>query len=372
MNKGITLVALIITIIILLILAGVVLNLAINNEGIFTKTQETVGLHEQAGVNEQNELKIAEAEIDEWLNGGEKTPPIPEGFAVSTKEGENTVEEGLVITDGTNDFVWVPVPFAVLEIPTGQNEDQIKALIDAEVADGNFPMAIKVIEEENYRGVLYDFGTRTSPKEPPLAIKYTTTGYREPDRVTPYDNTVSNYTNNGVKKNKTNPERNIASGDEFKEQLQEEYNEMVESVKDNGGFYIGRYETGAGYVVQEKIPPQVSTNWYTFYQKQKEMYQSEDKVESHMIWGSQWDQAMIWFYKDTATRIYVTNGAGMGWCIDNYVDGNLEHLTGIPVGGEEVAANRVKNIYDMAGNIRDWTMLVNSTGNRINRGRLLC
>ena len=70
MNKGITLVALIITIIILLILAGVALNLAINNGGLFSKTQEGVELYEQAGVNEQSELAIAEAEIDKWLNGG--------------------------------------------------------------------------------------------------------------------------------------------------------------------------------------------------------------------------------------------------------------------------------------------------------------
>ena len=35
-----------------------------------------------------------------------------------------------------------------------------------------------------------------------------------------------------------------ASGNAFQQQLQLEFNEMIESVDTYGGFYIGRYETG--------------------------------------------------------------------------------------------------------------------------------
>lgn len=51
-NKGITLVALVITIIVLLILAGVAINMAINSDGLFRKANEAVEQYEQARKNE--------------------------------------------------------------------------------------------------------------------------------------------------------------------------------------------------------------------------------------------------------------------------------------------------------------------------------
>ena len=60
-----------------------------------------------------------------------------------------------------------------------------------------------------------------------------TTTHREPDIVTQYDNTSSYLTILG-----------LSSGNEFKLQMQIEFNEMIESVDTYGGFYIGRYETG--------------------------------------------------------------------------------------------------------------------------------
>ena len=47
-------------------------------------------------------------ELTFYQDGGNKVP-IPAGFAVSQVEGENTVEDGLVIIDSEgNEFVWVP------------------------------------------------------------------------------------------------------------------------------------------------------------------------------------------------------------------------------------------------------------------------
>ena len=97
MNKGITLVALIITIIILLILAGVAVNIAINNGGLFEKTQEATGLHGQASINEQTELGKVEDEIDKWLNGGSF-----EGY--DEEKGVNTpILKGMQPVRWTND-----------------------------------------------------------------------------------------------------------------------------------------------------------------------------------------------------------------------------------------------------------------------------
>ena len=147
--KGITLIALVVTIIVLLILAGVAISLTIGQNGIFARAQNAVNVYEQAATNEQSELGKAEGLIDEYLNGnggnqgggsggGEYntgttveeaknqnkpfendttitdscTPAnsirVPEGFKIA-EDSALTVEDGIVIEDKDgNQFVWIP------------------------------------------------------------------------------------------------------------------------------------------------------------------------------------------------------------------------------------------------------------------------
>ena len=67
--KGITLIALVVTIIVLLILAGVAISLTIGQNGIFARAQNAVNVYEQAATNEQQELGKVEDIMDEYLNG---------------------------------------------------------------------------------------------------------------------------------------------------------------------------------------------------------------------------------------------------------------------------------------------------------------
>ncbi len=80
-NKAITLVALIITIIILLILAGVSLSMILGENGLINKAQSSVNAYQQAAINEQNLLKSIE---DYMGNFGlpENTPNTPAGTHV--------------------------------------------------------------------------------------------------------------------------------------------------------------------------------------------------------------------------------------------------------------------------------------------------
>ena len=57
-TKGITLVALIITVIILLILAGVTISLVIGDNGLITKSKQGVEESEMASIKEQAELTL--------------------------------------------------------------------------------------------------------------------------------------------------------------------------------------------------------------------------------------------------------------------------------------------------------------------------
>ena len=63
---------------------------------------------------------------------------------------------------------------------------------------------------------------------------------------------------------------------------------------------------------------------------------------------------------------YVRESDGKGWYLDNYSTGNPNRLTGIDMDAN--ASNKVKNIYDMAGNIREWTMEAHVTDRRVQRG----
>lgn len=63
-NQGITLVALVITIIVMLILAGVSVNLVAGSRGIMTRAANAVSTNEAATGAEQAELKIAEIQVD--------------------------------------------------------------------------------------------------------------------------------------------------------------------------------------------------------------------------------------------------------------------------------------------------------------------
>ena len=136
-NKGITLVALVVTIVVLLILAGVSINLVLGNNGIIAKAKDAETKSAEASQNDLKGMNGLVSEMEGALaengsngsgsgNGNtgsennfvtkntEVTYPdgkvwIPEGFRISRDSAEK-VQGGVVIEDKDgNQFVWVPV-----------------------------------------------------------------------------------------------------------------------------------------------------------------------------------------------------------------------------------------------------------------------
>ena len=66
-QKGITLVALIITIIVLLILATVAINIVLN-DGLFSKSENAVKKHQEAEIAENESLTNVENKMNEYLD----------------------------------------------------------------------------------------------------------------------------------------------------------------------------------------------------------------------------------------------------------------------------------------------------------------
>ena len=66
-EKGITLIALIVTIIVLLILAGVTIDLAVSNQGIIKKAKTATSAYKNASEKEKESLALLENEIDNYI-----------------------------------------------------------------------------------------------------------------------------------------------------------------------------------------------------------------------------------------------------------------------------------------------------------------
>lgn len=128
-KSGITLVALVVTIVVLLILAGVSINLVLGNNGIITQAKKAKKETNQADEDEQTKLNSAADYIDEMtkettskiteVNG----VPIPNGYyyiggtkdtglVISDDESDKTkvTEDGKILNNlSGNQWVWVPV-----------------------------------------------------------------------------------------------------------------------------------------------------------------------------------------------------------------------------------------------------------------------
>ena len=382
-EKGITLLALIITVVIMLILAAVTISVTLGEGGLVDQAkwaaEQTANLtkSEQEQLDElQKEFTNLMAEdseitppnpgpeLPEGWDGDKvkpeestdgKTVPVPIGYTASSASGENSVNDGFVIYEGTeevndsnvstaktsrNQFVWIPV------------EDISQIANQTSGTDGN--------NRQNYQGKLYDFST--SGVTEMSSYGQGTTTYREPDIVTDFDGSSTNLSILG-----------LSSSSEFKTQLQEEYNEMIESVDRYGGFYIGRYETG-NLAANTSTEPVVvkgnnsigGVNWYYQYQNSK-LIGANKNVVSTMIWGSMFDRVLIWL-TETGDKTYSDLMNSSSW--GNYSDstGAAETNSGDrqPTGTNE--AWQSNNIYDLAGNVSDWTIEASYTYARVLRG----
>ncbi len=333
-----------------------------SENGIIAKAREAAEKTNQAVINEQEQMNEVGTTINNMLNGtGEgSTPedptknwdsnkvdkvtsednivvPVPKGYTASSVSTENKVSEGFVIYEGQeavtntnadtarrtrNQFVWVPVENPSDMYGTDKDGKKRGKLY-------NFSASGIIAENWTEQGGVMSITSETS--------------YREPDVLESFD----------------------SSNSVTISQLETEFNNMIESVKRYGGFYIGRYETGN--LSQEKASIIKNNSdignqtWYTMYNKAKGIAVNNN-VTSSMIWGSQWDATLRWMYNSG-------NAEKKKYTYDSTDKGSYSGTSGnkiIATGAND--AYSVNNIYDMAGNVNDWTVEVGSTVCRVIRG----
>ena len=285
---------------------------------------------------------------DSTINGGtasKDNPTIPEGFRPvdtetsewgdgTTTPGAEDINNGLVIEDkNLNQFVWVPVTYSDFKRYEGYY-------------DGSLDSYLSSCGEAD------------------------STGANDGD----YNITESSTT-------------------------QTEAQNMYASVERNGGFYVGRYEAGT---TSERTEDSEITNDvvikqgayvynYIGWSNSDDMtndvggavelarnFDTENNytsVTSTLIYGVQWDAIMAWIeprYKNAsnaeellAEKNFVADSTGKG----NYnEDANTNPWKGQVTTTGASEAYAVNNVYDLAGNVYEWTMESYDTVSRVYRG----
>ncbi len=313
-------------------------------------------------INAENDKEIQE--IMKQDASGDNVP-VPEGYVGSSATGENEIDTGYVIYEGTepvtdsnvetakttrNQYVWVPVPDASKMYGTDANGKKWGKLYDFATSSSN----------KNYDELTGSYPKNWSETNGIMKIS-SSTSYREPDVVRTSD------INSKLKTKRLG----VESTQEFLMQLEKEFNNMIKSVEKYGGFYIGRYETGnlgeEKAVVVKGNSDIIYQNWYEMYKKCKELKGNNNKVETSMILGSQWDRTLMWLVESgDKTKEQICNSRDWGNYYDSTGEAEAGNGTIRPTGYSE--SWKANNIYDLAGNVYDWTMEANSSNNRVLRG----
>ena len=371
-KKGITLVALVVTIVVLLILAGVSINLVLGNNGIIAKAKDAETKSAEASQNDLKGMNGLVSEMEGALagngstgsgsgNGGAGTKVPAEATAETapyfpdntfTKK-EGTIDTGLVIQDANgNEYVWVVVPKSLYS-NTNYNSNNAK----------------KPSSSTDYANIEY------------CLQQYTAT-YKEED--TDYSDVY--YAD----------DKNVGwlTSDEYTELK----NSMLKSVYENGGFYVGRYEAGIAenrtsnteknsdekYTIEGMPTPVTKADAYPYtYVTRTQAQNLASKVNagtktSSLMFGVQWDLVLAFMHNkgNIADSTLTSNSTTIGnyknnlWTIKN---ANAQYLSSgkfvqcpNPFKKESSSAKllttgadssfSVQNIYDIAGNVWEWTL----------------
>ena len=349
-------------------------SLEAQNEKSVANTQEAV---ENNNVKNQQAKEYTEEYVNKVQDASGDTVPVPKGYVGSKVAGENEIDTGYVIYEGEeevndtnvaeakktrNQYVWVPV------------YDMSKFY----GTDSNGKLWGKIYNFTMDSGSNIDEITGTKPynwSESNGIMKISTkTSYREPDILTQYD------TESGLKK------AGLGIGrQDFIIELEKEFTNMIKSVEKYGGFYIGRYETGdlkKDVAVVRRMNTDIgSQTWYTMYEKCKKLKGSNKNVKTGMIWGNQYDRTLMWLIEsENKTKEQVIDDS-KDWGNYNNTTFEYENSSGSIVTKKEGSSTRIptgsseftkaNNIYDLAGNVYDWTAEAYYTYGRVLRRRLL-
>ena len=329
-NQGITLVALVVTIVVLLILAGVSLNLVLGENGIISKAREASTKTVQAQQNSEIEMNLLEQE----LANATKEPDPAEGVKIPTGfyYVGGTKTSGIVISDNVND----------------KDKYKNKAVVGTDLL-GNQYVWIPCTTDSTSSKLQYartEWGVEEDGDDNSRAIK---------DELTLTDASVTYSdadTANGI---------NADASKEIVAQIKAEKT----SVAKYGGYYIGRYEVGKNgdtAVVKYNQTPYASITWSTAYGLAKKII-TNSEATSYLCSSYAWDTAVNFIQNNSTAKNYATSIEGFNgnWNPQAVKDpsGNVIKPAGTSQQLNTGLTTQFCNIFDMGGNEAEFTTELN-------------
>ena len=413
-SKGVTLIALVITIIVLLILAGVSIAMLTGDNGILTQAKEAKEANIAGTEKEQIKLAMQSLKMkkqadnvstivtaDELQNqliaDGAKNVTVEAGengslvvkYADSKNQytvnqngeiGENGQTPGGPDKPGTETGGTLPStadtkPF----LPTGATvvEKDLSKGVVIKDSNGNYWTWIEV-PKTIYENTAYNGGTAPTSSTDYAKIESTMQKYAEDYRGSYTDEWYSE------------AQHGFASADKYNEHKKA----MLKSVYENGGFYIGKYEVGTETLRTTKdVPlttPVIKEGAYPYNYVTNKQAQEKSKElatggkTTSLMFGIQWDLVLKHIEnKNGKTQAELKNDSTT-W--GNYNNAEFEITKGkystnygntftevkgtypkprssvlLTTGATE--RNSVLNIYDLAGNEFEWTLEKSTTAN---------
>ena len=322
-ENGITLIALVITLIVLLILAGVSIAMLTGEDGILTQAKKAKEETEQTKIDEEEKIENYEQYIEEATNGGtlmgvtgsetentivydrlENKIVVPPGFKI-INPGDN-VEDGIIIEDVSykdtkgSQFVWIPVG----KIKTSKGE--------------------KSIDLNRY--IFNEDGTFTPQNNNKIKDSTMGVGFEE------------------------------LQNSNFENVVAKDIEDFKISVSKNGGYYIGRYEARTSQERKEETENEYLTkmstksdeyiyNWVTQLQASnlsRNMYNNDEKFVSDLANSYSWDTAIV-YIQECSNNVKYSKQTTINTEFANKGTNNQQ------------IQDKVCNIFDMGSNCMEWT-----------------
>ena len=343
-EKGITLVALVVTIVVLIILAGITLSLVLGQNGIVNKAKEARDKTQADQLNTEIAMNTLYNDMEGAISAG----PIDLSKVNTVKEAKENraipIADNKTLTDDNTKTVIVPAGFKI----ASDSATTVNAGIVIEDKDGNQYVWIPVDNISDYKRTTFSTNVATGTID-------TSTNSEKIN----YSSSDTNYFTEAM------PSDELASVTTYK------------------GYYIGRYEAGDsvstanktlrsdGASINNKVAikkDQAPYNWITRDQAKtlaEEIKTTEGytKGTTKLCSSYAWDTA-INFIQRTNTDYGASSGEG------NYNDTTFSYtdITGatqtkasgtstLVLTGQTTS---VSNIYDMGGNDWEWTTEISS------------
>ena len=354
-ENGITLIALVVTIVVLLILAGVSVNALFGNSGIIEKAKEAQNAMDKAKENDEKGINELTNWLDNQVNGttggsttgGDDTSTTPKiSTLVGTAVNKNTKAE-----DAYGNKITIPKGFKVVAHGTAAGSatytysgDNIPAVQDGIViengTDGNQFVWVPVgtIKNKNNTTNTITLGRYSS---------FTATnGVYTPAQVASVENCTQEVTiNTNYKELSVFRAGNSATDSTAQNATARNLEEFISTTLANGGYYIARFEaSGTASKITSKYNQTVLGNITqpNAAKAAREMY-GEIKENNKLVYASDlvnsyaWDTAIIFI------QTYSTETDASSYASKNKGPSDGQRNTGI-------SNDKYCNIWDMSGN----------------------